>query len=47
MKEEAPAYREDLPVYEVTIETMEPTIFFFYLLFNYLILILLEFFISR
>lgn len=28
MKEEAPVYREDLTVYEVTIETMEPTIFF-------------------
>ena len=32
MKEGAPVYREDLAVYEVTIETMEPTIFF--LLFN-------------
>lgn len=34
MKEEAPVYREDLTVYEVTIETMEPTIFFFFYLFN-------------
>ena len=30
MKEKAPVYREDLTVYEVTIETMEPTIFFFF-----------------
>ena len=29
MKEKAPVYREDLTVYEVTIETMEPTIFFY------------------
>lgn len=29
MKEKAPVYREDLTVYEVTIETMEPTIFIF------------------
>jgi len=28
MKKEAPVYREDLTVWEVTIETMEPTIFF-------------------
>ena len=29
MKEEAPVYREDLTVLEVTIETKEPTISFF------------------
>lgn len=41
MKEEAPVYREDLTVYEITIETMEPTIFAF------IYLISLEFLISR
>lgn len=42
MKEEAPVYREDLTVYEVTIETMEPTIFF-----SFIYLISLEFPISN
>ncbi len=38
MREEAPVYREDLTVYEVTIETMEPTIPIYYIYFIYLLL---------
>lgn len=45
MRKEAPVYREDLTVYEVTIETMEPTIPIYYIYYIYLLLFFTIFFL--